>query len=161
MNNFGALKGLKSILKDSDGLEKQDLLTTDTEDRDAEISDEMDNVVVKELPRSDFGKKVVGAAGNSLDASKDKAEAQFGGIGLGGGLKGISKDLHKGLAESYEKMNEIVDDSAMEMHNENKIENTKDVVNHKFNLMFDNKFGKAHEKKYDLDATKPFVSYTK
>lgn len=159
MNNFGALKGLKSILKESIELEAMDLLPTDTEDKDATIADDMKNVSVKELPSSKFDKKVSGAAGNSTE--KDKAEAQFGGIGLGGGLKGISKDLHKGLSESFEKMNEIVDDSAMEMHNENKIENTREVIKNKFNTMFDNTFGKAHEKKYDLDATKPFISYTK
>jgi hypothetical protein len=159
MNNFGALKGLKAILKESVDIESKDLLSTPQEDRDEEIAEDMENISVKELPDDKFGKKVSGAAGNPTE--KDKAEAQFGGIGLGGGLKGISKDLHKGLSESFEKMNEIVDDSAMEMHNENKAENSKEVVRNKFNIMFDNKFGKAHEKKYDLDATKPFVSYTK
>ena len=58
-------------------------------------------------------------------------------------------------------MNEIVDDSAMDMHKEQLGKNTKDVINERFNRMFDNTYKNAHAKQYDLDATKPVVSYKK
>lgn len=158
MHGFGSLKDLDSLIKIvSEPTEKPLVESTYTKTE----QNKLDNLYIPMLENDEFVpvkkdekkveevKKAVGAAGNTEEDKEE--EPILGGMGMGGLGGGIKKEMSR--MEAFND-DEATDEDPMKTEKERTQATASEKVKSFFNDIFDNNFGKAKNKDYDLDNTK-------